>query len=195
MTGLEFKDRSIRFRLNALDASREATVFFQFAEPLQQHFAQQGAFENSLLFAFTEGMSYRQIESAKAAFIESQYDELIRTFAATTGTSTEFVVRKIAEQNPDYQKAIKDAAALATRASSLETKLGTAAQTLAAEESRSANLRQQLEEVAGEIEEENKSACASWISVMRLAEKSESCRPKSIKSSVHRRPTRSSWPI
>ena len=154
VTGLEFKDRSIRFRLNALDASREATVFFQFAEPLQQHFAQQGAFENSLLFAFTEGMSYRQIESAKAAFIESQYDELIRTFAATTGTSTEFVVRKIAEQNPDYQKAIKDAAALATRASSLETKLGTAAQTLAAEESRSANLRQQLEEVAGEIEEE-----------------------------------------
>ena len=154
VTGLEFKDRSIRFRLSALDASGEATVFFQFAEPLQQYFAQQGAFEDSLLFAFTEGVSYREIESAKAAFIESQYEELIRTFAATTGTSTEFVVQKIAEQNPEYQKAMKDAAQLATKASSLEGKLVAAAQKLAAEESRSANLRQQLEEVTVEVDEE-----------------------------------------
>ena len=154
VTRLEFKDRSIRFRLSALDASRQAAVFFQFAQPLQEYFAQQGAFEDSLLFAFTEGVSYQEIDSAKAAFIESQYEELIRTFAATTGTSREFVVHKIAEQNPEYKKAIKEAAQLATKASSLETKLAAAAQKLAAEESRSANLRQQLEEVTVEVDEE-----------------------------------------
>ncbi len=154
VTGLEFKDRSIRFRLSGLDSSREATVFFQFAQPLQQHFAQQGAFEDSLAFAFTEGVSYREIDSAKAAFIESQYEELIRTFAATTGTSREFVVRKIAEQNPDYRKAIKDAAQLATTASNLETKLAAAAQRLAAAESESASLRQQLEEANTHVDEE-----------------------------------------
>ncbi len=152
--GLEFKDRSIRFRVSALDASREATVFFQFTQPLEQYFGQQAAFEDSLLFAFTEGVSYREIDSAKAAFIESQYEELIRTFATTTGTSTEFVVQKIAEQNPEYRKAVEEAAQLASKASSLETKLAAAAQKLAAAESRSANLREQLDEVTVEVDEE-----------------------------------------
>ena len=154
VVGLEFKDRSIRFRVSALDASREATVFFQFAEPLEQSFGQQTAFEDSLLFAFTEGVSYREIDAAKAAFIESQYEELIRRFATTTGTSTEFVVQKIAEQNPEYRKAVKEAAQLATKASSLETKLAAAAQKLAAAESRSTNLREQLDEVTVEVDEE-----------------------------------------
>ena len=154
VVGLEFKDRSIRFRVSALDASSEATVFFQFAEPLEQNFGQQAAFEDSLRFAFTEGLSYREIDAAKAAFIESQYEELIRTFAATTGTSTEFVVQKIAEQNPEYRRAVKEAAELATKASSLETKLAVAAQKLAAAESRSINLREQLDEVIVEVDEE-----------------------------------------
>ena len=191
-TGLEFKDRSIRFRLSALDASREAAVFFQFVEPLQQYFRAAGwPFEDSLLFAFTEGGSYREINSAKAAFIESQYEELIRTFAATTGTSREFVVHKIAEQNPEYQKAIKEAAQLATKASSLETKLVAAAQKtgggrIQIRQSSPANWRRLL----SKLTTKKKSDCASWISAMRRAEKLESCRPKSIRSSVHRRPTR-----
>ena len=154
VVGMEFNNRSIRLRVSALDASREATVFFQFAEPLEQYFTQQEAFEDSLLFAFTEGVSYREIESAKAAFIESEYEELIRTFAATTGTSTEFVVRKIAEQNPEYRKAVKEAAQLATKASSLETKLAAAAQKLAAAESLATNLHEQLEEATVEVDEE-----------------------------------------
>ncbi len=154
VVGLEFKDRSIRFRVSALDTSRESTVFFQFEEPLEQYFGQQTAFEDSLRFAFTEGVSYREIAAAKTAFIESQYEELIRTFATTTGTTTEFVVQKIAEQNPEYRRALEEVAQLATKASSLETKLVAAAQKLAAAESRSTNLREQLEEVTVEVDEE-----------------------------------------
>ncbi len=154
VTGLEFKDRSIRFRVSALDGSVEGLVFFRFEQPLEQHFGQQGDFEGALIFAFTEGVSYRDIDAAKTSFIEHQYEELIQNFVATTGTSREFVIRKIAEQNPEYRRALKDAQELEARVSALETKMGATGEELASEQLRSRDLREQLGEVTTVVDEE-----------------------------------------
>ncbi len=154
VTGLEFKDRSIRFRVSSPDGSAEGMVFFRFYQPLEQYFEQQGDFEAALTFAFTEGVSYRDIDAAKISFIENQYKELINKFVASTGTSKEFVIQRIAEQNPRYRKAIQDLQELEARVTGLKMRMVEAGKELASEQTRSRNLEQQLEEITTELDEE-----------------------------------------
>ncbi len=113
ITGLDFKDNAVVFKVASTDLSREAEVVFQFSAPLEQEFPQQAAFEKALKDSFTEGLSYTDIDTAKEQFIKDQYDDLIQQFATATNSTPEFVIKTISEKNPEY-KAAKTAARDAT---------------------------------------------------------------------------------
>lgn len=112
ITSLDFKDSEIRFRIAAIDLSRESEVVFQFSSPLREEFLQQRSFEAALNASFTEGLHYTEIDSAKEKFIKDQFDQLLQQFAATTDTSVEFVVKTLAEKNPEYQRMTQEVSTL-----------------------------------------------------------------------------------
>ena len=105
---LQFRDDRIRFKLSAIDLSREGELIFLFSDSLQTDFPQEAGFAGAVQDCLTEGISYTEIESAKAEFIKNEYDEFIRQFAAATGASPDFVVDAISERNPKYRKAIEE---------------------------------------------------------------------------------------
>ncbi len=104
ITDLNFKDEFIRFKIAAVDFSREAEIVFQFSSRLTNDFPQGGQFDRALEFTFTAGVDYKEIDAAKETFIADQFDRLIEQFATTTGTSREYVIQTISEKNPDFER-------------------------------------------------------------------------------------------
>ena len=76
---------------------------FRFPAQTQQTFPQRENFETSLASSLTEGLSYKELESAKGEFIRGQVKTLVREFATTTNTPDEVVLRTIVEDSPQYQ--------------------------------------------------------------------------------------------
>ncbi len=126
ITDVQFRDELIRFKISAIDMSRDSELVFQFSQELTSGFDQRDAFDRALDKTLTEGLSYRDIDSAKESFIAGQYDQLIRQFAANTGTSTDYVVQTITEQNPEFQRMRQELAQKQQQLKSLEDRVSKA---------------------------------------------------------------------
>ena len=100
---VNFRDDRVRFRFSSVDTTREGSLEFRFPAPTQQAFPQRENFEKSLASSLTEGLSYKELESAKGEFIRGQVKTLVREFAATTNTPDDVVLRTIVEDSPQYQ--------------------------------------------------------------------------------------------
>jgi predicted nucleic acid-binding Zn-ribbon protein len=100
---VNFRDKMVRFRFSSVDTTREGSLEFRFPTATQQTFPQRENFEKSLASSLTEGLSYKELESAKGEFIRGQVKTLVREFAATTNTPDDVVLRTIVEDSPQYQ--------------------------------------------------------------------------------------------
>ena len=100
---VNFRDKMVRFRFSSVDTTREGSLEFRFPTATQQTFPQRENFEKSLASSLTEGLSYKELESAKGEFIRGQVKTLVREFATTTNTPDEVVLRTIVEDSPQYQ--------------------------------------------------------------------------------------------
>ena len=100
---VNFRDKMVRFRFSSVDTTREGSLEFRFPVSTQQTFPQRENFERSLASSLTEGLSYKELESAKGEFIRGQVKTLVREFATTTNTPDEVVLRTIVEDSPQYQ--------------------------------------------------------------------------------------------
>ena len=110
ITGVSFKNDSIRFKIASIDLIREGELTFMLPAPIQYAFPQQGLFEQALNDSLTEGLSYKELDSAKGEFIRGQFESLVREFSATSGTTPDFVRNAILQENPEYQAAKREAA-------------------------------------------------------------------------------------
>ena len=109
ITEVDFKDDSIRFKIASINLAREGELTFTLPAPIQYAFPQQELFEQALKDALTEGLSYKELDSAKSEFIRGQFEALVREFSTTSGTTPDFVRKAILEENPEYQVAKKEA--------------------------------------------------------------------------------------
>ncbi len=100
---VNFRDKMVRFRFSSVGTTREGSLEFRFPTATQQTFPQRENFEKSLASSLTEGLSYKELESAKGEFIRGQVKTLVREFATTTNTPDEVVLRTIVEDSPQYQ--------------------------------------------------------------------------------------------
>ena len=100
---VNFRDKTVRFRFSSVGTTREGSLEFRFPAATQQTFPQRENFEKSLASSLTEGLSYKELESAKGEFIRGQVKTLVREFATTTNTPDEVVLRTIVEDSPQYQ--------------------------------------------------------------------------------------------
>ena len=123
ITDLKFDDTSILFRLAAVDMSKESELIYRFSTGLTEDFPQKAAFDSALNGTLTEGLSYTDIDSAKENFIKDQFDDLIKQFAASTGTTSDYVIKTISEKNPEYRQAKTDAREAKAKAQEAEQQL------------------------------------------------------------------------
>jgi len=123
ITDLKFDDTTILFRLAAIDMSKESELIYRFSTELTDEFPQQAAFDSALGGTLTEGLSYTDIDSAKENFIKGQFDDLIQQFAASTGTTPDYVIKTISEKNPEYRQAKTDAREAKAKAQEAEQEL------------------------------------------------------------------------
>ena len=100
---VNFRDKTVRFRFSSVGTTREGSLEFRFPAATRQTFPQRENFEKSLASSLTEGLSYKELESAKGEFIRGQVKTLVREFATTTNTPDEVVLRTIVEDSPQYQ--------------------------------------------------------------------------------------------
>ena len=101
---LSFRDEGIRFKVASVDMSRQSELFFQFRSQLKSDFPQKAQFDSALAYIFAAGLSYKEIDSAKEAFVEDQYAQIVQNLASSIGSGTEFVEQQILEQNPEFNK-------------------------------------------------------------------------------------------
>jgi len=102
ITSLDFKARSIRFKVSSTNLSREIEINFNFPVELQGDFLQRAAFDKALQSIFTEGLTYSDIESAKEEFVSNQFDEFVERLSVSGNTPNESVIKIFAEKIPDY---------------------------------------------------------------------------------------------
>lgn len=102
ITDLDFRADQIRFKISSIDSRRESELVFLFPSRIDEEFSRQKSFEAALADAFTEGLHYKELDSAKEKFIQDQFEQVIQQFAKSTDTSVEFVTKTLSEKNPHY---------------------------------------------------------------------------------------------
>lgn len=123
ITRLDFKDRQVEFQLSSIDLSQRADLIFDFGESLSYTFHQRSSFDDAVRDSLTEGITYREIESAKENFVKSEFSRIVNQFAETTGTEAEFVVEAFLEATPEYSRIQDQLRQLKGQVGELETSL------------------------------------------------------------------------
>jgi hypothetical protein len=123
VTGIDFGNNEIRFRVNAISGTAFADIAFRFESDLLEEFPNSELFEAALRDTFTEGLKYADLEDAKRGFVEDAFDRMIADLAATAGTSKETVLKTIAPDVPAYQEAQREITGLRDRTQTLSSQL------------------------------------------------------------------------
>jgi predicted nucleic acid-binding Zn-ribbon protein len=123
ITQLNFRDSAIEFRIASIDLTQQATVAFEFGESLSYTFHQRPAFESALDGAFTEGLTFRDIDSAKEQFVRDQFQRVVGQISDSTGTSSEFVIRAMLSENPEFSRVKADLDRIEGRVQALQAEL------------------------------------------------------------------------
>ncbi len=152
ITGVSFKDDSIRFKIASVDLGREGELTFMLPAPIQYAFPQQGLFEAALTDSLTEGLSYKELDSAKGEFIRSQFESLVREFSATSGTTLDFVRDAILQENPEYQSAKREAATAKSQLKTLRQQQQDGEREALKGRQRLARLARELEQAKSELD-------------------------------------------
>ena len=114
ITKVDFSGDLVFFKISSIDMQRIGTLEFRFPFQLQDHFPQREAFDSALKAAFTEGLHYTEIETAKEQFIKDQFGNFVQDLADSSNSSPDFVVKNLEKEIPGY-RSVKNRAVLAER--------------------------------------------------------------------------------
>lgn len=120
---VNFKDSEVEFKVASIDLARRASIYFDFGQSLPYTFPQRPSFDRALADTFTEGLTYNDLDKAKADFVKDQYSRVVNQFAETTGTSTKFVEQTIVSAIPETAQLKKDARDLREKLAQTEQEL------------------------------------------------------------------------
>ncbi len=123
ITQVDFKDASVEFSVASLDGTRSSKLVFRFASPLNYSFSERPAFDSALRATFTEGLTFQEIDRAKKEYIQDQTKRLVRRFASTTNTSSDFVRTSMLSSDPGFKESMDRVSEAERRAKDLEQKL------------------------------------------------------------------------
>jgi predicted nucleic acid-binding Zn-ribbon protein len=150
---VNFRDKMVRFRFSSVDTTREGSLEFRFPTATQQTFRQRENFERSLASSLTEGLSYKELESAKGEFIRGQVKTLVREFAATTNTPDDVVLRTIVEDSPQYQALEREFSQIRQKNQTLDRDVSRLGRTSREQRARIADMTVELDRLRTQVRE------------------------------------------
>ena len=150
---VNFRDNTVRFRFSSVDTTREGALEFRFPAQTQQMFPQRENFEKSLASSLTEGLSYRELESAKGEFIRGQVKTLVREFATTTNTPDDVVLQTIVEDSPQYQALEQELSQIRKKNQSLDRNVSRLGRTSQEQRTRIADMTVELDRLRTQVQE------------------------------------------
>ena len=150
---VNFRDKVVRFRFSSVDTTREGSLEFRFPTQTRPTFPQRENFEKSLASSLTEGLSYKELESAKGEFIRGQVKTLVREFASTTNTSDEVVLQTIVEDSPQYQALEREFSQIRKRNQVLDRDVSRLGRTSQEQRSRIADMTVELDRLRTQVRE------------------------------------------
>ena len=150
---VNFRDKMVRFRFSSVDTTREGSLEFRFPTATQQTFRQRENFERSLASSLTEGLSYKELESAKGEFIRGQVKTLVREFATTTNTPDEVVLRTIVEDSPQYQALEREFSQIRQKNQTLDRDVSRLGRTSREQRARIADMTVELDRLRTQVRE------------------------------------------
>lgn len=106
--GIDFGGDEIKFKLGAIANPAIVELIYKFDSPLQENFPNSAVFDKALGATFTEGLKYTDIDDAKRAYVEQEFDRAAREIATTSGTNKDTVLKYVAPQVPAYQDALRE---------------------------------------------------------------------------------------
>lgn len=121
--GIDFSGDAIKFRMGGIAAPGMIEIDFKFDAGLQEDFPNSEVFNQALQATLTEGLKYSEIEDAKRAFIEDQFEQSVQNLASSASISRESALKHIAPYVPAYQEARREAEALKGRLQDLAGQL------------------------------------------------------------------------
>jgi predicted nuclease with TOPRIM domain len=113
--GIDFGGEDIRFKLGAIADPAVVELDYRFDAPLLENFPNSAVFDKALAATFTEGLKFIDLEEAKRAFVEQEFDRVSREIATTSGTNRETVLKIVAPQLPAFQDARQEIETLHSR--------------------------------------------------------------------------------
>jgi predicted nuclease with TOPRIM domain len=105
---LDFASDEIKLKLGGITTINTAEIAFKFDSSLLENFPNRDVFDRALQAILTEGIKYTEIDDAKRAFVERQFDRSIRDLADSASLSRDSALKSIAPLIPAYQDALRD---------------------------------------------------------------------------------------
>jgi predicted nuclease with TOPRIM domain len=105
---VDFTSDEIKLKLGGITSAVTVEIGFKFDGSLQESFPNREVFDRALQAIFTEGIKYTDIDNAKRAFIEEQFDRSMQEIADTASMNRESVLKNIATFVPAYKDAQRD---------------------------------------------------------------------------------------
>ncbi len=124
--GIDFGGDEIKFKLGTISGPMAVEVVFKFDSGLTENFPNSDVFDRALQATFTEGLKYSDLDEAKRAYVEDQFDNAVREIASAAATSREVVLKAMAPHIPAYMDAIRDIENLKARNQDLGGQVGQA---------------------------------------------------------------------
>jgi predicted nuclease with TOPRIM domain len=126
VVGIDFGGDDIKFKLSSIPGAVPIEMIFKFDAGLQEDFPNSDVFDRALQTTFTEGLKLSDLEEAKRAYVEDQFENAVREIATTAGTTRETVLKAMAPRLPAYQDAQRDIENLKNRSQDLSAQVAQA---------------------------------------------------------------------
>jgi predicted nuclease with TOPRIM domain len=105
---IDFSGDVIKFRISGITTPGMMEIHFKFDADLKEDFPNKEIFDRALQSMLTEGLKYSEIDDAKRAFLEDQFDRSVKNLAESASVSRDMVFQIIAPDVPAYQAARKE---------------------------------------------------------------------------------------
>jgi len=121
--GIDFSGDAIKFKMSGITAPGIIEIIFKFDAELSENFSNKEIFNQALQAVLTEGLKYSEVEDAKRAFVEDQFDRSVKSLAESASVNRDTVLQVIAPSVPAYQEARKEIDALRNKIQDLSGQL------------------------------------------------------------------------
>lgn len=121
--GMDFGGDEIKFKMGAIGGAGFVEIVFKFDSALQESFPNSAIFDDALAYTLTEGLRYSDLDEAKRAYAQDEFEQAVNKIAAASNESRQVVLKNIAPRVPAYEESQRELESLKARNQEVSSQL------------------------------------------------------------------------